>query len=148
MSTRFLVIALLASACAAPGVSAPPAVPATPPIWEASEARSAVSSDGSYQVTYRALPNEVPVNEEFAVEFYITRADERMELLDPDLVAIDARMPGHGHGMLYEVSLERTSDGVHVARGMLFHMTGHWELYVDITMGAWTERARFDIDLE
>jgi len=149
-AARLFLLALLASACAAPVVSVPPKAPApaTPPIWDASQARSAVSSDGSYRVTYRALPNEVPVNAEFDVEFYITRADEHTKLLDPDLVVIDARMPGHGHGMLYEVSLERTPDGVHVARGMLFHMTGHWELYVDITVGAWTERAQFDIELE
>jgi hypothetical protein len=38
-------------------------------------------------------------------------------------------------------------DGVLVARGMLLHMIGHWELYVDLTRGPLTERAQFDFEL-
>ena len=34
------------------------------------------------------------------------------------------------------------------AEGMLFHMSGHWELYVDITQGGATERAQMDVDLK
>ena len=34
------------------------------------------------------------------------------------------------------------------AEGLLFHMSGHWELYVDITQGGSTERAQMDVDLK
>ena len=82
------------------------------------------------------------------MEFFVTASRARDVLLAPEVVVIDARMPGHGHGMIYDVSAELTGSGTYIARGMLFHMTGHWELYVDITDGAWTERAQFDIELE
>ena len=38
------------------------------------------------------------------------------------------------------------SDGVFHVEGMLFHMTGHWELTASVTDGGTTEIAVFDVD--
>jgi hypothetical protein len=148
MITRLLLaLALITSACASHVPEESPG-PEPLPAWDPAGTHGALSSDGSYWVVYRALPNDVPVNSEFAVEFYVTHTDVRDVLIAPETVTVDARMPGHGHGMLYDVSTARTQGGTYATPGMLFHMTGHWELYVDITLGPWTERAQFDIDLE
>ena len=63
-------------------------------------------------------------------------------------VFVDAAMPSHGHGMNTRPRVQRNADGTHTARGLLFHMAGHWELYFDITAGDVTERAQFGLELE
>ena len=63
-------------------------------------------------------------------------------------VAVDARMPAHQHGMKQVPSVHPLGDGRFRVEGMLLHMTGHWELYVDVTSGAVTERAQWDLTLE
>ncbi|MCP3919000.1 MAG: hypothetical protein GY711_25935 [bacterium] len=108
----------------------------------------AESNSGNYYVTWAARPAEVPLNEIFEVDLRIWDAKTRTEIgADADLF-VDARMPAHGHGMKHEVELIRNADASVTVEGMLFHMTGHWELYVDLTRGAVTERTQFDVDLE
>jgi hypothetical protein len=41
----------------------------------------------------------------------------------------------------------RAGDGFLVG-GMLFHMPGRWELYLDVTEGALTERAQLEVLLD
>jgi len=63
-------------------------------------------------------------------------------------VLVDARMPAHFHGMNRVPKITRGTGNTWKAEGLLFHMSGHWELYVDITQGAATERAQLDVDLK
>jgi len=60
-------------------------------------------------------------------------------------VVIDCRMPAHRHGMNVDVDLVHAGGGRYVAEGMMCHMLGHWELYVDRTRGPITERVQWDL---
>ena len=44
--------------------------------------------------------------------------------------------------------MRATGDGHFTVEGMLFHMVGRWELYLDVTRGPLTERAQFEVVLE
>ena len=63
-------------------------------------------------------------------------------------LTVDAAMPEHGHGMNRVPKIARADDGHFVVEGLLFHMTGRWELYFDITRGAVTERAQCEVELK
>jgi hypothetical protein len=99
------------------------------------------SNAGKFQVALQSRPSPIPMNEPFDVSFTVTPAEGIG-------VEVDARMPAHFHGMNRTAKLSRQPDGSWKAEGLLFHMPGHWELYVDITRGGVTERAQMDVDLK
>ena len=150
MNVRHLAAALLGCgllACGGGGDDAGTQYPVAA-TWPPEGAHGTLSNDGGFYVTYAALPAEVPLNETFAVELRVWDAETREEIGSDAELFVDARMPAHQHGMLQEVDLTRDDTGKVTVNGMLFHMTGHWELYVDVTRGAVTERTQFDVDLE
>lgn len=114
------------------------------------EGSAAWSNAGGFYAVWRPLaePAEVPLNEEFEAEVWLFTDDSCAVPVEGAEVAIDCRMPAHRHGMLHDVALEHRGGGRYVAEGMLCHMTGRWELHVDLTRGALTERAQFDFVLE
>ena len=103
------------------------------------------SNGGTYSVTVESTPNPIPMNEPFDLRFTVAAKSGSLQGV---AVQVDARMPAHGHGMNRVPKLTTQADGTTRAEGMLFHMPGHWELYVDITQGGKTERAQFDVDLK
>lgn len=51
------------------------------------------------------------------------------------LVRVDATMPEHRHGMNYRPSLRSPEPGRWRADGLLWHMSGRWELRLDVALG-------------
>lgn len=115
--------------------------------WPADQGIGVESNGGRYWVVYIPSQSEIPLNEEFDVELRVYDGATRSRLVDAE-VAVDARMPAHGHGMKIDARPIPNPDGSYAVPGMLLHMVGHWELYVDLTVGPITERAQFDIELE
>jgi hypothetical protein len=64
-----------------------------------------------------------------------------------ELLAVDATMPAHRHGMNYRPSLHPLGDGRWRVDGLLFHMAGAWELTWDVRLGERRERLRQSVDL-
>jgi hypothetical protein len=122
---------------------APAAVdePAPASVKAASE-REAVSALRRFVVRIAPMPDPIPLNEFFTLDVLVANAAAPFEPLQDVEIAVDATMPAHGHGMNTSASLERTSSGVK-AQGLLFHMPGEWQIWVDI--GPERERARFTI---
>jgi len=108
--------------------------------------RTAVSRGGVYEVTWRAL-DDVELGAPFAVEVEARRRDGGA-LAGDAAVHVDARMPAHNHGMNVEPVVRGVGRGVWRARGMTLHMTGEWELTVDVREGGVWERAAFGLVLE
>ena len=109
---------------------------------------SLVSNDGTYFVTYNSEPAVIPQNEPFAVEVRVF-LDEAHTRPAPGIeLALDARMPQHGHGMRREPRVERLGEGHYHVDGIQFHMPGYWELYFDLTQGAVTERAQDSLTVD
>ncbi len=103
------------------------------------------SNDGTYLVTCRVVPADFEVGDLFGLEVLVRRADGEPVAAD---LAVDARMPEHGHGMNREPVVEARGEGRFEASNLMFHMPGYWELYLDLTRGAVTERAQAPLELE
>ena len=101
------------------------------------------SNSGRYRVSYRTAPEPVPLNQPFTIKFQVEPGAAAGRTVE-----VDARMPAHGHGMNRAARVSRLPDGTYLAEGLLFHMPGHWELYVDISESGRTDRAQLDVDLK
>lgn len=106
------------------------------------------SKRGVFTLTVTPSPSPIPLNESFAIEVDVARA-ETPDVLESDAtLQLTARMPEHNHGMLRYPVTERVEPGRFRASGMLFHMTGFWELVVNVQAGDDMDQATMRIDLE
>ena len=106
--------------------------------------RTSTSASGDFTVTLTRLPASVSSNELVAFGVEVDAAvGIHTEYLD---ILVDAGMPQHGHGMsVRPVHRSGVADGEFEVDGMLFHMPGAWELYVDVIDGPYTERVTFHV---
>ena len=121
-----------------------------PPIAEASAPENAAASPsnaGTYHVSYVTHPSPIPMNEPFAIEFWVESA-AGTALGDSLHVEVDGRMPHHHHGMYRVPIVQKLGPGHYQADGMLFHMPGYWEIYFDIRHEGVTERAQFSVEID
>ena len=97
-----------------------------------------------YLLAFRPDPLRIEVGEPFALVLNVcTKRGAPAELL-----AVDANMPEHRHGMNYRTSIVSKGDGRFRAEGMLFHMAGRWEINFDVRAGEESERLTHDIILK
>jgi hypothetical protein len=106
---------------------------------EAAGELAAPTSGGSFVVRARFDPDPPRVGELAALVVDVTDADG--EVVNDVRVRVDAGMPQHNHGMNVRPRVEQADAGGWRAEGMVLHMPGRWEVYVDVMDGAWTERA-------
>lgn len=92
-------------------------------------------------IAFRPEPMRIEVGQPFSLLFNVcTRKDEPAELL-----AVDAQMPEHRHGMNYRATIVSNGEGRFRAEGLVFHMPGNWELDIDVRAGSETERLTHEI---
>lgn len=97
-----------------------------------------------YLMAFRTDPLRIEVGEPFALVVNVcTRRGVAAELL-----AVDASMPEHRHGMNYRATITAKGEGRFRAEGLLFHMPGRWEIIFDVAAGAESERLTHDINLK
>lgn len=65
----------------------------------------------------------------------------------PDRISIQTSMPGHGHGMQTEPTVEKMQNCSFLVQGNHWHMPGLWRQTIVLTSGHLTESAVIDIDL-
>ncbi|MSR28345.1 MAG: hypothetical protein EXS03_02065 [Phycisphaerales bacterium] len=112
--------------------------------------QTVTSNDGSWRIEWRLLRDSDPIQlpearKRFTIELKI--ASTRTPADVPFAVGVDAHMPEHHHGMNVAPTVIRRSDGSLRAEGMLFHMSGKWEVDVDIDDGTTIERTQWDIGM-
>ncbi|MCA9294685.1 MAG: hypothetical protein KDA20_12820 [Phycisphaerales bacterium] len=139
------------SAATAPEENCDPVtlVPAAEAIATARGPIDITSIDGTYTLHVTLSPDPVRLNELFNMFVTITGHADPTRTKGPIAISADAAMPQHGHGMSVRPRVETGRDphnGFRV-QGMLLHMPGPWKVYIDITEGAITERAAFDIEV-
>jgi len=98
-----------------------------------------------YAVAYRTLPSPVVAGEHFVVEFAVC---PRNGAPAPDAVRVDASMPEHRHGMNYRPVVVASGGGRYKAEGLMFHMSGRWEMTFDLVSAAGTERLAGPLHIE
>jgi hypothetical protein len=108
----------------------------------------ALTSEGSYYVTWTSIPDPVPLNEMFEMHFKVARADDHQVPVPAAMITLSAWMPVHNHGTSLQPVVESIGDGTAIAKGVLLHMPGAWELRVGIAVSGQMERATFEIQLE
>ncbi len=97
-----------------------------------------------YTVAYRTSPAKIAVAGHFSMEIAVcAKAGAPL----PDALRIDARMPEHGHGMNYTVTVTPRGRGRFKAAGLMFHMPGRWELVFEVRSGDAPERVIHNITL-
>ena len=105
------------------------------------------SNDGHWSVRWRFDPGpKPPLRDPFAIDIEVRRVGDGAPY-EGGLVA-DAAMPQHGHGMNVAPTVRRIAPGRFRAEGMLFHMPGYWELYLDLLQEGGVERAQGAVTLE
>mgnify|MGYP006267439823 CR=1 FL=1 len=89
-----------------------------------------------YLVALRSEPLRIEVGEPFSLLINAcTRSNKPAEL-----VAVDAQMPEHKHGMNYRPTIVSLGEGRYRVDGMVFHMPGRWEINIDVRDGEESER--------
>jgi hypothetical protein len=91
---------------------------------------------------FRTIPAAIELGHHFSVEAIVCATPP------PHALRVDAQMPEHRHGMNYRPTVAATGDGRYVARGMMLHMPGRWQLLFDVERGGRTERLAADVVLE
>jgi hypothetical protein len=97
-----------------------------------------------YMIAFRPDPMQIEVGGPFALIMNVCTKDGEAA----ELVAVDAQMPEHRHGMNYRTQLVPGGNGRYRVEGLLFHMPGRWELNFDVRSGEETERLSHDILLK
>lgn len=95
---------------------------------------------GSVQAVWQALPQTIAVGQPFAL--LVTLCPAQAQLL-----RVDATMPEHRHGMNYRASVTALSDGRWRVEGLLWHMSGRWELTLDVLDQGVEYRLRQSVEL-
>ena len=97
-----------------------------------------------HMIAFRPDPIRLEVGQPFTLLLNVcTRRNEPAEL-----VAVEATMPAHKHGMNYTPTIVSRGDGRFRAEGMLFHMPGTWEVAFDVRSDDRTERLTHEFILK
>ena len=102
---------------------------------------------GEFLVDYAPDPDPIRLNEPFELALQVHLAAEPARPVVGAQVFVSAWMPDHEHGMVRQPETVELGGGAYRARGMLFHMPGHWEVRVDVIAGGRPERTVFHVDL-
>ena len=127
LAALFAPLALLASTAFA-------ACPAPP-------AGASVMTDGPVQAAWQAEAGAIAVGRPFVIIVLLCPADAQ-------LLRVDASMPEHRHGMNYRTSLKPLGDGRWRVEGLLWHMSGRWELRLDLQSQGLEHRLRQSVLLQ
>lgn len=107
---------------------------------------TATSATGSFTARW-SMPDPIPVGDPFSVDIELFADPACTVPLDEGNCRIDAAMPHHGHGMNVAPRMRRESPGRWKAAGMLLHMPGRWEVFVDLDRDGLLERAQSTVTL-
>lgn len=103
-------------------------------------ADGAAVAAGPVSLAWRAEPGAIVQGEPFSLLLKVCPAQAV-------LTAVDATMPEHRHGMNYRPSLRALGDGRWRADGLLWHMSGRWELRFDLRHEGSVHTLRQDVAL-
>jgi hypothetical protein len=157
MSARALLCLSLA-ACAARHDEAPPppvdrveepapAPPPGPPAADLAGWDVATSMAGMFTAAWRPTGGAVPENELFELDVLLFEGAGTAVPLSGAEVVVSAWMPDHMHGMNRRPEVREVAPGRYHVRGMLLHMEGLWQLFIDVIAGGVSERAQFELTL-
>lgn len=125
-----------------PATVAPTDAPPCVPPQEAGQQslKKQLESGPLLQAWWRAEPSPLRVGQPFALLVTLCPAQAR-------LLRVDAHMPEHRHGMNYRASIKPLGEGRWRVEGLLWHMSGRWELSLDLQSQGKEHRLRQSVIL-
>jgi hypothetical protein len=102
---------------------------------------------GMFTAAWRPVGGAVPENEVFELDLLLFQGSTTDVPLTGAEVHVSAWMPEHGHGMNRRPETREVAPGRYRVRGMLLHMEGDWQLFVDVIAQGVSERAQFELSL-
>lgn len=84
---------------------------------------------GGWQIAFAPRPAPLPAGRHFALDIVVCPPPGAVA---PAALVVDADMPAHRHGMNYRASVTALGGGRFRADGLMFHMSGHWQLLFDL----------------
>jgi hypothetical protein len=87
-------------------------------------------------------PAAIPQGRHFSVEVQLCQGAAPA---GATLERLDASMPEHRHGMNYRPRITTLGDGRYRAEGMMFHMSGRWQLEFEVRSATGTTRLVDDV---
>jgi hypothetical protein len=104
------------------------------------------TTGGAFVVRWKTNPSPMPTNEMFDLLVEVRPRDGGK--LDAIWLRADAQMPEHNHGMNTQPRTEPLGNGIFAVKGLIFHMSGNWDLVFDVALGAVHEQAMVHLALE
>lgn len=103
-------------------------------------------SPAGLQLAFAPRPAPLPLGRHFALDIVLCPAPGQPTA---QLLAVDAEIPAHRHGMNYRPTLQSMGGGRFVAEGLMLHMPGAWRLWFTVSPGSDAAPLRLghDIDL-
>ena len=92
------------------------------------------------QAAWQADPAPIAVGRPFALLLSLCPVQAQ-------LLRVDATMPDHRHGMNYRPTLQDLGGGRWRVEGLLWHMSGRWELRMDVSLQDQTQVLRHLVTL-
>jgi len=151
ISIALLLFVLAAGGCdraespSPPSATEAPTTVAPTPIARSGEAWTA---GGRWFVRWRTREEGMPTLEPFSLELEVLESPDGPPAPVDVVVRLDAAMPHHGHGMNFVPTVRSLGEGRHLGEGMLLHMGGRWELFVDVSRDGVLERAQWTLEVE
>jgi len=96
------------------------------------------------EIAFRWEPADIKVGKFLQIEVVACRTPDGGPVTR---VAVDARMPAHGHGMNYRPKATEVGPGRFRFTGLMMHMAGAWQLTFDIFQGDKRTRLSQDLDV-
>lgn len=114
---------------------------------EANRSDEGVTAGGSWTVRWQSGPEGILPLEPFSLEVQVRDAEGRVpgEMV---IATADAAMPHHGHGMNFVPRTTPLGEGRYRIDGLLLHMRGRWEMFVDVERDGLLERAQWTLEVE
>ena len=97
-----------------------------------------------FALAYRTDPTPIPAHQHFTMQVAICRKPGAAAV---ESLAVDATMPEHRHGMNYRPEVRANAPGRYEVTGMLFHMSGRWQLAFDVRADGHTDRLLHTVEL-
>lgn len=130
---------------ALPWLAAGSALAACPPL----PADGTVLRQGNLQLAWRPVIDgspqsaaAIPMARPFGLDIQLCEGDAAAKAR---LAKVDATMPEHRHGMNYRPRISAVGDGRYRVEGLMFHMSGRWQLEFELNDGNQSQRLFHDV---
>lgn len=139
-SVLFAILASALAACASSSGGA--GAPGT-----STGALEAATLAGEHRVDVRSVPDPIPLNELFTLEVGVYESEGAGTPVQGAQIYVRAWMPDHGHGMNRKPRVLPVVGGTFRVEGMLFHMSGDWQIGIDVICAGVASSATFRVSM-